>query len=66
MLNPSDEQSDFWEGYRAALIMLNVELDTFLLMPYNDRRIQNGLLDLKIKIKEMLTNNDEETMAINL
>lgn len=56
MSQVSESQADFWEGYRTALIMMNVELDKFFSSGYNarDSRARDDILDLKLKIKEML------------
>jgi len=52
-------QAEFWEGYRCALVMMNVELDKFLAKSYTDRRAQNDLLDLKNAVRELLHNGHD-------
>jgi hypothetical protein len=56
--------ADYWEGYRDALNLFGIEVDKIMKTGYNDRRSQNDLLDLKVKIRELLSY--DETMATNL
>lgn len=60
----SQSQDDFWEGYRTALILMNVELDKFFATGYNarDSRARDDILDLKLKIKELLKNDKEPVL----
>lgn len=60
----SQSQDDFWEGYRTALILMNVELDKFFVTGYNarDSRARDDILDLKLKIKELLKNDKEPVL----
>lgn len=59
----SQSQDDFWEGYRAALVIVGKEIDKVLATCYNDRRIQNDLLDLHIRIKEI---SHESTLSMHV
>lgn len=47
------ESPEFWEGYNSALNLMNIEVDKILSACYNDRRIQNDLLDTKLSIKTL-------------
>lgn len=58
----SQSQDDFWEGYRAALVIVGKEIDKVLAECYNDRRIQNDLLDLQIRIKELSHESTESVI----
>jgi hypothetical protein len=53
------ETPDFWEGFDAAIILENQELDKLLTVAYNDSRIKDCLLDLKCfitSLREMMPN----------
>jgi hypothetical protein len=58
----SQSQDDFWEGYRAALVIVGKEIDKVLAVCYNDRRIQNDLLDLQNRIKELSHESTESVI----
>lgn len=60
----SRQQDDFWEGYRAALVMVNAELDKFFATGYNarDSRARDDILDLKLKIKELSHESTESVI----
>lgn len=58
----SQSQDDFWEGYNTALIIMGKELDKVLTVCYNDRRTQNDLLDLRIKLKELEHHGESATL----
>lgn len=59
----SQSQDDFWEGYRAALVIVGKEIDKVLSVCYNDRRIQNDLLDLHNRIKELSHESTESAIV---
>lgn len=47
------ENSDFWNGFLEALVLVDQQVDIFLATGYNETRTHDELLDLKCKINEL-------------
>lgn len=60
--------SEYWEGFEAALKMLNTDVDRILSVCYNDSRTRDPLLDVKgcIKALKELAPNDTDHLLPTL
>lgn len=48
------KSSDTWEaGFLDALVLMQIEVDKFLVLKYNDSRTCDNLLDLRLSIDDL-------------
>ena len=47
------QNNEYWQGYNDALKLLSTKVDRLIKTAYNDHRMNDSLLDVKVEIREL-------------